>query len=158
MALGNDKTVWYAAQYADEIVKLDPATGKLTQYKVPQLKSDLRRMQSDNDGNLWAGGHESMSLIRVDAKTGAVTEFATPTEVSGPYSVDVDRKRNLIWVGYNYGDKLARFDPKTNTWTEFPLPRADSDVRRIEVDQNNPNRVWWAGNNAARIGYVEVLE
>jgi len=158
MALGNDKTVWYAAQYADEIVKLDPATGKLTHYKVPQLKSDLRRMQSDNDGNLWAGGHESMSLIRVDAKTGAVTEFQTPTEVSGPYSVDVDRKRNLIWVGYNYGDKLARFDPKTNTWTEFPLPRADSDVRRIEVDQNNPNRVWWAGNNAARIGYVEVLE
>ena len=158
LALGNDKSVWYAAQYADEIVRLDPATGQLTHHKVPQLKSDLRRMQSDNDGNLWAGGHESMSLIRVDAKTGVVTEFQTPTEVSGPYSVDVDRSRNLIWVGYNYGDRLARFDPKTNTWAEFPLPRADSDVRRIEVDQNNPNRVWWAGNNAARIGYVEVLE
>lgn len=158
LALGNDKSVWYVAQYGDEIVKLDPATGKLTPHKVPQLKSDLRRMAADNDGNLWAGGHESMSLIRVDAKTGAVTEFQTPTEVSGPYSVDVDRKRNLIWVGYNYGDRLARFDPKTNTWAEFPLPRADSDVRRIEVDQNNPNRVWWAGSGAARIGYVEVLE
>ena len=99
-----------------------------------------------------------MSLIRVDAKTGVVTEFQTPTEVSGPYSVDVDRSRNLIWVGYNYGDKVARFDPKTNTWVEFPLPRADSDIRRIEVDQNNPNRVWWAGLTSARIGYIEVLE
>jgi virginiamycin B lyase len=158
LAHGNDGDIWYVAQYADSIGKLDPSTGEIEHHKVPQAKSDLRRAQTDNDGNLWAGGHESMSLIRVDAKTGVVTEFQTPTEVSGPYSVDVDRSRNLIWVGYNYGDKLGRFDPRTNTWTEFPLPRADSDIRRIEVDQNNPNRVWWAGNNSARIGYVEVLE
>ena len=158
LALGSDNTIWYAAQYADSISRLDPATGEIRHHKVPQMKSDLRRAQTDGEGNLWAGGHESMTLIRVDARTGVVTEFQTPTEVSGPYSVDVDRTRNLIWVGYNYGDKLGRFDPRTNTWTEFPLPRADSDIRRIEVDQNNPNRVWWAGNNSARIGYVEVLE
>ena len=158
LALGDGNTIWYAAQYADTIGQLDSTTGEIKHHKVPQAKSDLRRAQTDNDGNLWAGGHESMSLIRVDAKTGVVTEFQTPTEVSGPYSVDVDRSRNLIWVGYNYGDKLARFDPKTNTWVEFPLPRADSDIRRIEVDQNNPNRVWWAGLTSARIGYIEVLE
>ncbi len=158
LALGNDDKIWYVAQYADTIGLLDPATGEIKHHNVPQAKSDLRRAQTDNEGNLWAGGHESMSLIRVDAETGVVTEFQTPTEVSGPYSVDVDRSHNLIWVGYNYGDKLGRFDPRTNTWVEFPLPRADSDIRRIEVDQNNPNRVWWAGNNSARIGYVEVLE
>ena len=107
---------------------------------------------------LWAGGHESGKLVKVDYRTGKVTEYSTPTEGSGPYSVDVDTKRNLIWFGERYADKIGRFDPRTNTWAEFPLPSVNTDVRRIEVDRSHPNRVWWSGSGSHRIGYVEVLE
>ena len=71
--------------------------------------------------------------------------------------MSVDRKNNLIWVSEQQADKIARFNPKTGEWVEFPLPDSESDPRRIEVDQNNPNRVWWSGNLAARTGFVEVL-
>jgi streptogramin lyase len=40
---------------------------------------------------------------------------------------------------------------------EFPLPDSESDPRRIEVDQHHPNRVWWTGNLASRMGFIEVL-
>jgi len=158
LAIGGDQMIWYVANYGDEIVKLDPKTGKLAQYKVPTQLSDLRRMQADADGNLWAGGHESGKLVKVDYRTGTVTEYATPTPGSGPYSVDVDRKRNLIWFGERYADKIGRFDPRSNAWAEFPLPSSETDVRRIEVDPSNPNRIWWSGNGSHKIGYVEVLE
>jgi len=158
LAIGGENTIWYAGNYSDELVKLDPDTGKLSRYKVPSLKSDLRRMAADAEGNLWAGAHEAGSVVKVDYRTGKMTEYRTPTENSGPYSVDVDTNRNLVWTGEHYGDQLGRFDPSKNTWAEFPLPSADTDMRRIELDRSRPDRVWWSGSGADKIGYVEVME
>ena len=30
-------------------------------------------------------------------------------------------------------------------------------MRRIELDPTNPNRVWWGGDTANHIGYIEVV-
>lgn len=158
MAIGGDQMIWYAANHRDEIVRLDPSTGKLTPYKTPTPHSDVRRMAADAEGNLWAGAHEASALLKVDYRTGKITEYTTPTEYSGPYSVDVDTKRNLVWFSEHHADKIGRFDPRTNSFLEFPLPSSDSDVRRIEIDRSHPNRVWWSGWAADKIGYVEVIE
>src|SRR5207237_2962326 len=53
VAIGGDKAIWYGAMYTNEIVRLDPGTGKETRYKVPTPKAELQRMASDGDGNLW---------------------------------------------------------------------------------------------------------
>src|SRR5262249_20729516 len=113
---------------------------------------------SDADGNLWIAGTESGKLIRVDYHKGSSTEFTPPDADSGPYSVDVDTKQNVIWFNESFADKIARFDPKTGAFVEFPLPSADLDVRRIQVDPHNPNRVWWSGYRADKIGYIEVTK
>jgi streptogramin lyase len=122
------------------------------------LRSGLRGLAADGEGNLWAAATESGKLLKVDYRSGAVTEYAPPTEDSGPYSIDVDRKRNLIWFSEIYSDKIGRFDPASNTFVEFPHPIADSDVRRIEIDRSHPNRVWWASARGDKIGYIEAIE
>ena len=114
-------------------------------------------MEADGDGNIWVAGMEAGKLLKVDYRTGEVTEYTPPTKDSGPQSVDVDRKRNLIWFNERYADKIARFDPRTNTFVEFPLPNADSDGRRVRLDPTNPNRVWWDAR-IGKIGYIEVIE
>ena len=96
--------------------------------------------------------------MKVDYRTGEVTAYPTLTEDSGPYSVDVGAKRNLIWTGEHYADQIARFDPTTETFTEFPLPNAESDHRRIDIDPNNPNRIWWSGDLSGRMGYIELID
>jgi len=162
MAIAGDHQIWYVANYADEIVKLDITTGKLTHYKVPPHNprgpsgADVRRMQVDHDGNLWAGENATGTLLKIDYKTGKMTEYTTPTPDSGPYSIDVPPKENVIWFSEQLVDKVARFDPKTSTFLEFPLAGTESDVRRIEIDRSNPKRVWWSG--ADKLGYVEVTE
>jgi streptogramin lyase len=158
LAIGGDKMLWYLANYGDEVVRLDINTGKLTRYKVPTRFSDLRRMAADVDGNLWAGAHEANHLVKVEYKTGKITEFSPPTANSGPYSVDVDTKRNLVWFSERYADKIGRYDPRTNTFAEFSVPTPDTDIRRIEIDRSHPNRIWWSGSASDRIGYIEVLE
>jgi len=70
----------------------------------------------------------------------------------------VDTKQNVIWISESFSDKISRFDPRTNTFVEFPVPSADSHLRRIEVDRTNPNRVWWIGGQAGKIGYIQMIE
>jgi streptogramin lyase len=158
LAFDKNKILWSSLEFADEIVKLDTTTGKLTHYKVPTPKADLRHIQTDADGNVWASAQQSGKLIKIDAGTGQVTEYAPPTLLSGINSVDVDTKHNVIWVAEAEVDKMARFDPRTNTFTEFALPSSRTGLKRIAVDPSNPDRVWWCATGSNRAGYVEVIE
>jgi len=158
MTVAGDGSVWWAEDQADRMVRVDPATGKSEEFKIPfDGFAYPRRMSHDARGDVWVGLWNAGRLMKVDYETKQMTLYAPPTETPGTYSVSVDRKNNLIWVSEQQADKIARFNPKTGEWVEFPLPDSESDPRRIEVDPNNPNRVWWSGNLAARMGFVEVL-
>jgi streptogramin lyase len=153
-----DGSVWWAEDMADRMVRVDPVTSKVEEFKIPfDGVAYPRRMSHDGRGDIWVGLWNAGLLMKLDYETKQMTFFAPPTETPGTYSVSVDRKNNLIWVSEQLADKIARFNPKTGEWVEFPLPDSESDPRRIEVDPNNPNRVWWSGNLAARMGFVEVL-
>src|ERR1700674_1447317 len=158
ITVAGDGSVWWAEDIADRMVRVDPVTGKVDEFKIPfDGVAYPRRMSHDARGDIWVGLWNAGLLMKVDFETKQMTFFAPPPETPGTYSVSVDRKNNLIWVSEQQADKIARFNPKTGEWVEFPLPDSESDPRRIEVDPNDPNRVWWSGNLAARMGFVEVL-
>jgi streptogramin lyase len=158
ITVAGDGSVWWAEDLADRMVRIDPATGKVEEYKIPyDGVAYPRRMNHDARGDIWVGLWNAGLLMKVDYETKQMSFYAPPTETPGTYSVSVDRKNNLIWVSEQQADKIARFNPKTSEWVEFPLPDSESDPRRIEVDQSNPNRVWWSGNLSGRMGFVEVL-
>ncbi len=157
MAIAGDGSIWVALQAVDKLGKVDPVTGDIKEFDLPK-GSVPRKGGPDADGNVWFGLHGGGKIVKVDARTDAMTFFEPPTKNSGTYCVSVDMKHNLVWVAQHYADMIARFDPKTGVWTEFPLPNAEEDHRRIEVDQKNPNRIWWSGNDSNRMGYIEVIE
>lgn len=115
-------------------------------------------MDSDGKGSIWFGVGEGNYLGKMDIRTGKPTLYSSPTPNSGPYSVSVDRPRNLVWLSEEWADKIARFDPGTETFIEFSLPTPGNDVRRIEVDRAHPNRVWFAAMDSDKVGYIEVVE
>lgn len=161
IAVAGDGKVWFAMNNVDKMARVDPATGKVDEFKVPvQGIAYPRRMSTDNDGNIWVGLWSAGKLMEIDYKTAEMTTFDPPSKQAGVYATSIDRKNNLVWMTMHRVDKLGRYNPKTKEWTEFPLPQAETDVRRIEVDPNNPNRVWWStvGNfgGVARMGFIEV--
>jgi streptogramin lyase len=159
LAVAGDGSVWWAEDNIDKMARIDPLTGKVEEYPIPYEEGHAfpRRMNSDANGDLWVALWQAGKLMKIDHKTRAMTIFSTPTPNSGAYSVVVDKPNNLVWVSEHKVDKIARFNPKTEEWVEFPLPEAQSDPRRIDIDPTNPNRIYFSGNTAGRVGFVEVL-
>ena len=159
IAVAGDGSVWFAEDEVDLMARVDPATGKVDEYKIPYADGHAypRRMNSDANGDLWVALWSAGKLLKVDHKTREMTIFSPPTPNGGNYSVVVDKKNNYIWVSLHQVDMIARFDPRTKEWVEFPLAEAESDPRRIDIDPTNPNRIFFSGNIPGRVGYVEVL-
>ena len=159
LAAAGDGSVWWAQDNNDTMARLDPATGKVEEFKIPYNgRAFPRRMNTDANGDLWVALWIAGKLMKIDHKTRQMTIYSPPAYNGGNYSVVVDKKNNYIWVSEHMVDKIARFDPKTEEWVEFPLPEAESDPRRIDIDPLNPNRVFFSGNSAGRMGFVEILQ
>ena len=159
MAIAGDGAVWFAEDEADLMARVDPVTGKVDEYKIPYTEGHAypRRMNTDGNGDLWVALWNAGKLMKIDHKTRQMTIYSPPTPSSGNYSVIVDKKNGYIWVSEHQVDKIARFDPRTEEWVEFPLAEAESDPRRLDIDPNFPNRVYFSGNTASRVGFIEYL-
>ncbi len=159
LAVAGDGSVWWAQNDADRMARVDPKTGKVEEFKLPNVGGPAvpRRMNSDWNGDLWVGLWQSGGLMKVDHKTKQMTVYNPPSKNSGAYSVVADKKNQFIWVSMQKVDKIARFEPKTGEFVEFPLAYAQQDPRRIDIDPTNPNRIFFSGNTADRIGFIEVM-
>ena len=159
LAVAGDGSVWWAEDNSDMMARADPKTGKVEEFKIPDVGGHAlpRRMNSDWDGNLWVGLWQAGKLLKVDYKTRQMTVYTPKTASLGMYSVVADKKNHLIWVSAQQVDKIFRFNPATGEFTEFPLSYAQQDPRRIDIDPTDPNRIFFSGNTADRIGYIELL-
>jgi len=159
LAVAGDGSVWWAEDDADMMARADPKTGQVEEFKLPNVGGHAlpRRMNSDWDGNLWVGLWEVGKLMKIDYKTKQMTVYTPKTASLGMYSVVADKKNKLIWVSAQQVDKIFRFDPAKSEFTEFPLAYAQQDARRIDIDPTNTNRIFFSGNTADRIGYIELL-
>ena len=59
MIVDNDGVAWYSNFGEQTFGKLDPKTGKLTEYPVAELKkgwpTGMLGLRADRDGNMWLG-------------------------------------------------------------------------------------------------------
>ena len=159
LAVAGDGSVWWAEDDADMMARVDPKTGKVEEFKLPNVGGHAlpRRMNSDWNGDLWVGLWEAGKLMKIDHKTKQMTVYTPKTNGLGMYSVVADKKNHLIWVSAQQVDKIFRFNPATGEFTEFPLSFSQQDPRRIDIDPTNPNRIFFSGNTADRIGFIELL-
>src|SRR5262249_12613123 len=141
LAVAGDGSVWWAEPLVDLMARVDPATGNVEEFKIPDAdRSYPRRMNNDANGDLWVANWMSGKLRKLNHKPGRMRLYAPPTQPAGHYSVTADKKSHYIWSSEHQIDMISRFDPRTETWIEFALPEAETDARRIEIDPTNPNR------------------
>lgn len=81
--------VWYASFGEQILAKLDPRTGKVTEYQVPLLKprapTGILALRFDEDENLWMGLQFQGGIAKFDQKTEKFQTWSLPPELNGDH-------------------------------------------------------------------------
>jgi len=129
-----DGRVWIARLYGNDIGYIDPETGKVTMIDIPF--NGPRRLRVDAKGNVWMVAFQDSQLVKYDPVTEVFSRFDTPLVNELPYSLNVDREREVVWVNGNQSDSIFSFDINTEQWKVYPLPRKRSFTRDIEIAED----------------------
>lgn len=143
LRVDSSDNVWGSDLNWNRIYKLDPQTGEVIHYELPDTTSGPRRFDFDAEGNLWIPEFAGGRLAMFDPNGESFTEWDTPTKNAEPYVVKVDKQRNIVWIGYAAANRVARFDPATGSFVEFPLPTSFALIRHMAIDEVTGD-VWFS--------------
>jgi len=162
--------VYYSDFGALFIGEMDPATGKVTDYKLPLLKPSAPQgvlgLHPDRDGNLWVAMMYQGGLVKFDTKTKKMTAYPLPAEwqngstqesMVSPRNSHVDGK---VWTNDQSDHTFLRLDIKTGKYEKFP-PLKDQngdEINGYELPSDQYNNLWALefGGAGQKVGKVDA--
>jgi streptogramin lyase len=164
-------TAWYSDFGEQYLGKLDPKTGKVTEWPVPKPKPNfpdgMLDIEEASDGTMWLGMMSQAGLARFDPKTEKFRIYSAPDvmnddgtpkagvrqrEVTLQYGVD-----GKVWSTEDNGE-IARFDVNTGAYERFePLkntPFAPYSIYGIAADSHN--NLYFAEIGHGHIGRIDA--
>ena len=150
VAPARDGTVWYTAQAAGKLGRLDPKTGNVTEVALGD-GSAPHGVIVGPDGAPWVTDGGLNAIVRVDPGTLAVTRYPLPAS-SGYANLNTatfDRRGRLWFTGQSgiYG----RLDPRSGALRVFRAPGGSGPYG---IATTPSGQVWYAslaGSHIARI-------
>ena len=119
--------VWYTGNGNGTLGRLDPGSGRVTEYQTPSRGGGPHTLVITDDGVIWFTMQSGNKIGRLDTKnSGQITEYKTS---GGPYGLTLDKTGN-VWFCRMGDDKLGKLDPGTGQMSELDTGRG-SQPRRI---------------------------
>jgi len=113
--------VWYADFGEQYLGKLDPQTGKVTEWPVPTLKPGypvgLLDLEEDKDGKFWIGMMFQAALTKFDPKTEKFQTYTIPPELN-----DLQAQLSMVSTKQYVDGKI---------WTDNAGPH---DIYRLDLE------------------------
>jgi streptogramin lyase len=150
--------VWYSDFNSQFLGKLDPKTGKVVEYKVPQnrygqIAQGGLQIDIDREGRIYYGNMSQMQIVRFDPKTEKMKTFKPPVPESemgdahltmiDPAFQQVDGK---IWANivFDAGEAGGTWhvDLATNTWTKVTYPPGSPPARAYDIVADSHNNMY----------------
>ena len=150
--------VWYSDFNSQYLGKLDPKTGKVVDYRVPQnrlgqVAQGGLQIDLDRQGRIYYGNMSQMQVVRFDPKTEKWETFKPPVSekdlgdghltMIDPAFQDVDGK---IWLNVAFANGEAggtwHVDLATNTWTRVTYPQGSPAATAYDVVADSKNNMF----------------
>ena len=170
------RTAGLAMQLAGALVRLDPKTGAVKEYKIAENKPGYPTgglgLRADRDGNMWLGNMYQATIVKFDPKTEKFTYWTLPKEANidaaqlnmvRPESSHIDGK---VWSQNNGFAGVHRLDlasGKIETWEPFKGAKEPHNIYDIIPDSKNnvyftDFRHQHIGRLDAKTGEVKLFE
>jgi streptogramin lyase len=156
---------WYASFGEQVLAKLDPDTGKLTEYEIPLLKPGLPTgvlaIAFDRAENVWMAMQFQGGVAKFDPVTEAFETWRVPEELDGdyvqitqlsPHNTHVDNK---VWMVDAGTYTVLRLDTATGEFEVFPpfeIPRPNI----YAVFSDKANNAYFTVMGREHIGFIDA--
>jgi virginiamycin B lyase len=162
----SDGMAWFSNFGEQFLGKLDPKTGKVTEYPVPLVRPNfptgMLDLETDQEGNFWLAMMYQGGIARFDKKTGTFKVWTVPPEFTnnetqqsmvGAQHWEVDGKVWLNDVGIPGVYRMDMTTGKFERWAPFKdLPPGPHSVYGIYADsKNNLFFLDFGGENVGKI-------
>ncbi len=142
---------WYSDFGSLYVGELDPKTGKVTDYALPQFRKDkppsTLDLETDPQGNLWVAMMYQSGVAKVDTKTKEVKgypfpdEWVEPSTLNSMVSPNYSNVDNKVWTNNQSTREQYRLDLATGKYENMKVA-VDPRGKRISgydmpVDKNN---------------------
>ena len=167
--IDKDGIAWYSSFGEQFLGRLDPKTGKATEFAIPEHKpgfpTGLLGLRSDRDGNLWLGNMYQATIVKFDRKTEKFQYWTLPAEQNidaaqinmvSPQSSHVDGK---VWTQNNGFAGVHRLDiasGKIETWQPFKNAPKGEPHNIYDVIPDAQNNVYFTDFRHRHIGRIDA--
>jgi streptogramin lyase len=158
---------WYSNFGEQNLGRLDPKTGKVTEFTMQEHKPDFPTgalgLRSDRDGNLWLGNMYQATIVKFDRKKETFQYFplqgeqnidAAQINMVSPQSAHVDGK---VWAQNNGFAGVHRLDVATGkieTWEPFKSAPEPHNI--YDVIPDSKNNVYFTDFRLRHIGRIDA--
>jgi len=165
--LDHDGTVWYSDFGQMFLGKMDPTTGKVTQYPIPETKKGYPvgtlNLEIDKDNNPWIGVMYQSAIAKFDRKTETFKTWSTPKEWDtdagqlGHLAIEGTPNDNKVWIKNSDGGNIYRLDlgtDKMENFGAFKDPRTGRRIGTYGLHSDAENNVYlldFAAGNIVKI-------
>ncbi len=164
-----DGIAWYSSFGEQNLGRLDPRTGSVTEFPIPESKpgfpTGLLGLRSDQDGNLWLGNMYQATIVKFDRKAQKFSSWKLPAEQNidaaqvnmvSPQSSHVDGK---VWTQNNGFAGVHRLDlatGKIETWEPFKSAPKGEPHNIYDVIPDSQNNVFFTDFRQRHIGRIDA--
>jgi len=156
---------WYASFGEQILGKLDPNTGKVTDYELPLLKPTMPTgslaARFDEDENIWLGMQFQGAVAKFDRKAEKFQTWSLPPELNGDYvqinqvSPEHHKVDGKVWLQDAGTYTVLRLDERSGKYEvfePFKIPRPNI----YDVISDPQNNVYFTVFGRGDIGYIEA--
>jgi len=167
VALDEQGMIWFTHFGEQFLGKMDPKTGKVSEYPIPVLKpgypAGTLDLGFDKDGNPWIGMMYQAGVARFDKKTETFKTWSVPKEWQtdaaqtghlDPSFTHVDGK---VWVKNSDGSQILRLDVESGKWEN--LGSFSANGKRLGVygiRADSKNNLYLLDFQSSAIGIVDA--
>jgi virginiamycin B lyase len=167
--LDADGIAWYSSFGEQFLGRLDPKTGKATEYPIPLHKpgypTGLLGLRTDKAGDLWLGNMYQATIVKFERKSETFKFWQLPAEQNidaaqvnmvSPQSSHVDGK---VWAQNNGFAGVHRLDVasgKIDTWEPFKDAPKGEPHNIYDVVPDSKNNVYFTDFRQKHIGRIDA--
>jgi virginiamycin B lyase len=141
-----DGSIWWTGQWGNLIGRIDPATGEMTEYPLPEGAMP-HSVTLDEAGNVWYTGNKNGTVGKLDPDTGEITVFEMPDPAAKDPHTAIFGREGILWFTLQHSNMVGRLDPESGDIKLVTMPTPDARPYGIKIDADGVPWVACNGSN-----------